>query len=245
MKGGNSRVSSRRLLQVGVCGRRGGLRGYDFSLPASWAGGSGERGSDARVSSRRLLQQVDSHWAARGRGLPIGALTSQYLGNFYLDSFDHRVNQKGGVHRYLRYMDDLLFFGPAPALRELRRAAAARLAGLGLRIKDAGVLNAAEWGARSRVGDLSRPAPAEPGGPPPIAPPSPRVGGRRTAELQARGTALFAHARFGDDVAGRRMAAGFSHFGETLEPTPRAAGRLLEQFRQELPLHDPQQERAG
>jgi len=46
----------------------------------------------------------------RPRGLPIGNLTSQLWGNFYLDALDHRLTEKEGHGAYLRYTDDFLLF---------------------------------------------------------------------------------------------------------------------------------------
>jgi RNA-directed DNA polymerase len=44
----------------------------------------------------------------RGRGIPIGNLTSQFLANLYLDGFDHFVKEVLGVRPYLRYVDDMV-----------------------------------------------------------------------------------------------------------------------------------------
>lgn len=44
----------------------------------------------------------------RGRGLPIGNLTSQFFDNLYLDDLDHYLKQACGVRAYLRYVDDLV-----------------------------------------------------------------------------------------------------------------------------------------
>nr|VFK36394.1 MAG: Retron-type reverse transcriptase [Candidatus Kentron sp. SD]VFK38630.1 MAG: Retron-type reverse transcriptase [Candidatus Kentron sp. SD] len=41
-------------------------------------------------------------------GLPIGNLTSQFLGNLYLDDPDHYLKEVCGVRAYLRYVDDLI-----------------------------------------------------------------------------------------------------------------------------------------
>lgn len=46
------------------------------------------------------------------RGLPIGNLTSQWWGNLYLDGLDHFIKRELKVAAYLRYMDDLVLFGP-------------------------------------------------------------------------------------------------------------------------------------
>jgi hypothetical protein len=47
--------------------------------------------------------------AKEGKGFPIGNLTSQLFGNIYLDGFDHFVQEKIGVKRYGRYVDDMVF----------------------------------------------------------------------------------------------------------------------------------------
>lgn len=46
----------------------------------------------------------------RGRGLPIGNLTSQLFANFYLSYFDHQLKEDDHCMFYLRYMDDILIF---------------------------------------------------------------------------------------------------------------------------------------
>jgi hypothetical protein len=49
--------------------------------------------------------------AQRPRGLPIGNLTSQLWGNFYLDGLDHGLTEQERHGAYLRYTDDFLLFG--------------------------------------------------------------------------------------------------------------------------------------
>jgi len=209
-----------------------------------------------RFRDRRLLglfdRLIDSYALAPGKGLPIGALTSQYLGNFYLDPVDHWVNQTCGLSRYLRYMDDLLALGSPEALDNLRRRLKAVLEGLGLEPKGAGVLNRCELGV-PYLGFVVYPDRVRLN----------RQGRRRLRrrlqvieraflrgragelDLQSRADALFAHARFGDDVAWRREVARFTRIGEAHEPEPRPARRVVEQRRQELPVGLSQQEQAG
>ncbi len=50
-----------------------------------------------------------------GEGLPIGNLTSQHFANLYLMPLDRFIKQELRVSGYLRYMDDLLLFGPDKA----------------------------------------------------------------------------------------------------------------------------------
>lgn len=49
--------------------------------------------------------------SVRPRGLPIGNLTSQLWGNFYLDGMDHHMTETERHGAYLRYTDDFLLFG--------------------------------------------------------------------------------------------------------------------------------------
>lgn len=46
--------------------------------------------------------------AARGKGLPIGNLLSQFLANVYLDALDQFIKHVLKVERYGRYVDDLI-----------------------------------------------------------------------------------------------------------------------------------------
>ena len=59
---------------------------------------------------RRLLHLferiIESYSTPPGRGVPIGSLTSQHFGNFYLASLDRWVKERLRVRGYVRYMDD-------------------------------------------------------------------------------------------------------------------------------------------
>ena len=60
-------------------------------------------------SCRSLIVGLLRSWSSRkGRGLPLGNLTSQLFANFYLNDLDKEMNRlvQG---KYLRYMDDLVF----------------------------------------------------------------------------------------------------------------------------------------
>ena len=75
--------------------------------------------------------------AGQERGLPIGNLTSQFWANVYLDPVD-RLAVGRGWNTWLRYMDDMLAFGPDKAAlwelaAEVRRFAWERLR---LRLKE-------------------------------------------------------------------------------------------------------------
>lgn len=73
----------------------------------------------------------------RPHGLPIGNLTSQLWGNFYLDDLDHWVTERQRTGAYLRYTDDFLLFGDDRArLWELRAGLVAQLARVRLRLAE-------------------------------------------------------------------------------------------------------------
>jgi hypothetical protein len=209
-----------------------------------------------RFREQRLLDLLDtlldSYRSRPGKGLPIGALTSQYLGNFYLDDVDRRVKATG-VHRYLRYMDDMVMWGDRAELASARAAATDALDRLGLRAKYGGEWNACRTGVpllgfvvfpdrvrlgrqgrrrlRRKIRSLERTGSAA---------------GLDQLCAQQRATSIFAHARWADDLAWRRVVLAQSRHlraeGDALEPRPRHARRLLEQPGQELPVGVSQQE---
>ncbi|MCP5520956.1 MAG: group II intron reverse transcriptase domain-containing protein [Verrucomicrobiales bacterium] len=231
-----------------------------------------------RFRERRVLglckALLDSYAHRPGHGLPIGALTSQYLGNFYLDPVDHWVNEELGISRYLRYMDDMLFLGEPALLRRVRNALAERLALLGLSMKHHPPMEGRVPRGPDLIPGTRGTRPSEQGGvinhaaqgvpwlgftiyPDRIRLNSPgrrrlrrRLRQLETAdlpplELQSRATSLFAHACQADDVAWRRVVCQFSRFGDTPGPEPRDPRRLLEQHGQEVPLRLPQQEASA
>jgi retron-type reverse transcriptase len=53
---------------------------------------------------------IDPKISVSNKGLPIGNLTSQYFANHYLSAFDHHVKEQLRIKKYIRYMDDMLFF---------------------------------------------------------------------------------------------------------------------------------------
>lgn len=59
----------------------------------------------------RILGSFRTAGEGPSRGLPIGNLTSQLWGNFYLDALDHMLTERERHGTYLRYTDDFLLFG--------------------------------------------------------------------------------------------------------------------------------------
>ena len=61
----------------------------------------------------RLLRRIiQAYHSEPGKGLPIGALTSQHFANYYLAGLDRLLLETCRVQGLVRYMDDLIWFGP-------------------------------------------------------------------------------------------------------------------------------------
>lgn len=212
-----------------------------------------------RLARRFREQRLLRLWAALlasyahtpGHGLPIGALTSQYLGNFYLDAVDHAVREELHISRYCRYMDDMLLLADPQTLLHARAEVAGRLAALGLRLKHGGVMNRCTLGVpflgftlypdRTRLDARGR-----------------RRLGRKLRTLdrgvmsdgvrQSRAEALFAHAAWADDLAWRQALCRRTaqrRLGDRQGDASCDARRLLGQHGQEVPLRLSQQEEAS
>lgn len=59
---------------------------------------------------RNLWCQIIDEGAEQG--IPLGFYTSQWNGNFFLTPMDHYIQSLDGVSHYIRYMDDIIVFGP-------------------------------------------------------------------------------------------------------------------------------------
>ncbi len=68
-----------------------------------------------RFKDRGLLglldRLIDACEDSPGKGLPIGALTSQHFANFYLDGLDRHLLRSPAVSGLVRYMDDAVWWG--------------------------------------------------------------------------------------------------------------------------------------
>ena len=209
-----------------------------------------------RLRERRLLalleRLIESFWVTPGRGLPMGALTSQLFGNFLLDPVDHWALERFGIGSYARYMDDLGAWGDRPRLVAFRDALSERFAELGLTLKRGGQINRCVNGM-SFLGFTLRPGRTRL---------SPRGRHRLRAKLSAlhrgfrrgefaerelvgRGRALFAWATRADDVRWRRamLAQHFDH-GDALELAADDARRQRDEHAGGVPVRLPQQEAA-
>jgi retron-type reverse transcriptase len=61
----------------------------------------------AKVPPHKSLLKV-----AKGKGLPIGNLTSQFFANVYLNELDHFVKHHLRCRHYVRYVDDFILLSP-------------------------------------------------------------------------------------------------------------------------------------
>ena len=71
------------------------------------------------IKDNEVLWLIDSIINSHHEGLPIGNYTSQWFANFYLQDTDHFIKEELSIKYYIRYMDDLVLFGPNK--RELRK----------------------------------------------------------------------------------------------------------------------------
>lgn len=93
-----------------------GHKAYDFDLPLVMYLIEKTIFNDPTVDCRRKgkpeewigLPHNKSLFNNKGRGLPIGNLTSQLFGNVYLNDFDQYMKRELGLRYYARYVDDVL-----------------------------------------------------------------------------------------------------------------------------------------
>ena len=70
-----------------------------------------------------LLARILEKGVPGGRGLPIGALSSQHFANAFLDSADRLILQHPGTGGHVRYMDDIVWGAASRAAAEESLAA--------------------------------------------------------------------------------------------------------------------------
>lgn len=63
-----------------------------------------------REFTMQLQRLLECYRTEPGKGLPIGALTSQYFANYYLDGLDRLLNGLPEVRGHVRYMDDIVWW---------------------------------------------------------------------------------------------------------------------------------------
>lgn len=93
-------------------------------------------GRKIKDSDMLWLLSIIIHEQPGERGLPLGAYTSGWLGNFYLDDLDHAIKQSFDTRYCYRYVDDVVILGPnKKKLHRIRKNIDELLASKGLRMK--------------------------------------------------------------------------------------------------------------
>ena len=87
------------------------IRAYFASIDHVLLGGMLARRFKDKPLLALMHRIVAAHQAAPGKGLPIGALTSQQFANFYLSGLDRLLLEECKVRGLVRYMDDLVWWG--------------------------------------------------------------------------------------------------------------------------------------
>ena len=59
---------------------------------------------------KTILRTSEQSSGVKGKGIPIGNLTSQFFANVYLNKLDHYAREGLSIKRYIRYMDDIVVF---------------------------------------------------------------------------------------------------------------------------------------
>lgn len=87
------------------------IRAYFASIDHSILGGLLVQRFKNKDLLALMTRTIDAHHTAPGKGLPIGALTSQQFANYYLGGLDRLLLEGCRVRGCVRYMDDLVWWG--------------------------------------------------------------------------------------------------------------------------------------
>ena len=90
------------------------------------------------IRDERFMELLREIISVTEVGLPLGFYTSQWLANWYLQDLDHFIKEDLDAPHYMRYMDDMVIFGPSKKkLHRMREEIDAYLRReLGLELKD-------------------------------------------------------------------------------------------------------------
>ncbi len=86
------------------------IRSYFAGIDQSVLIGLLERKFKNRSLLGFLRRLIHAYEDSPGKGLPIGALTSQHFANYYLGGLDRLLANHSQVRGMLRYMDDIIWF---------------------------------------------------------------------------------------------------------------------------------------
>lgn len=65
-----------------------------------------------KIHDKKFLRLLHEIISCTDKGLPLGFHTSHWLANWYLQDLDHFIKEKLKAVHYIRYMDDMVIFGP-------------------------------------------------------------------------------------------------------------------------------------
>lgn len=89
------------------------------------------------IADYNMLWLLDTIIDIKDRGLALGHYTSPWFANLLLQDLDHTIKEKFGAKYYIRYMDDMVIFGPnKKKLHKMRQAISEYLKPYGLCLKD-------------------------------------------------------------------------------------------------------------
>ena len=64
------------------------------------------------IKDKRFMAVLEEITNVIPRGIPLGFYTSQWTANWYLQELDHYIKNELMAPHYIRYMDDMVIFGP-------------------------------------------------------------------------------------------------------------------------------------
>ena len=89
-----------------------------------------------KIKDAACMQMLISIIRSIDSGLPLGNYSSPIFANFYVQGLDHHIREKLGAKYMVRYMDDMVIFGPnKKKLHKMRKAISAYLGNLRLTMK--------------------------------------------------------------------------------------------------------------
>ena len=89
------------------------------------------------IADYNMLWLLDTIIDVKDNGIALGHYTSPWFANLLLQDLDHAIKERFGAKYYIRYMDDMVIFGPnKKKLHKLRQAISDFLKPLGLCLKE-------------------------------------------------------------------------------------------------------------
>lgn len=107
------------------------------------------------IHDERFMALLKEIISATDRGIPLGFYTSQWIANWYLQGLDHYIKEDLKAVYYIRYMDDMVIFGPNKReLHKMRIRIAEYLKTLGLELNPKWQVFRFDYNGRYRMLDF-------------------------------------------------------------------------------------------